>query len=91
MKRPSPQDPLEQRVREALTEAGVHFVEEEDPRAKRLDFYMPGFYVHIEVKQFHTPRVADQLQRAPNVILLQGLPAVALFTLLLTGPKGTEG
>ncbi len=72
-------DPMEARVAAALTEAGVEYVTEEDPRAKGLDFYLPTRDLHIEVKRFHSARVAEQVARATNVIVLQGLAAVDLF------------
>lgn len=42
----------------------------------RLDFYLPDHGLYIEVKQFHSDRIADQMKRAPNVIAAQGRPAV---------------
>ena len=38
----------------------------------QLDFYLEDFDVYIEVKRFHTPRIAAQMSRAENVIAVQG-------------------
>lgn len=76
-------DPMEKIVREALNKAGVKFVEEEDPRALGLDFFLIDHGVWVEVKQFHTERVNEQMQRAPNVIVIQGVEAARYFSSLL--------
>ena len=76
-------DPMEKIVREALTKAHVKFVEEEDLRALGLDFYLVDQGVHIEVKQFHTERINTQIQRAHNVIVIQGIEAAQYFASLL--------
>lgn len=75
--------PVEQIVERALEKKGVEFVTETDPRALRLDFFVPEFDLHIEVKQFHTPRIAEQMSRAANVIVIQGILAARAFDLLL--------
>lgn len=68
-------DPMEVMMRSALTDAGIRFLEDgENP--VHLDFFLPDFDLHIEVKQFHTERVAEQMSRAPNVIVAQGREAV---------------
>lgn len=72
-------DPIEQMVREALDAAGIEYVEEEDQRANGLDFYLVNVGVHIEVKQFHTPRIAAQMERADDVIAIQGRWAAEVF------------
>ena len=77
-------DPMEHIVREALRRARIKFVEEEDPRARALDFYLPEADVHIEVKQFHTDRIAEQMGRVPNIIAIQGVVAAELFAALIT-------
>lgn len=80
-------DPVEAIVRDGLTKAGIAFVEEEDPRALRLDFFVPAFNVHIEVKQFHTDRISEQMSRAPNVIAIQGTEAAVFFAAAIGGQK----
>lgn len=77
------EDPMEKIVRAALREAGIEFVEERDKRARGLDFYLPRSDVHIEVKQFHSNRIAEQMSRAPNVIAIQGIGAAKLFAALV--------
>lgn len=76
-------DPMEKIVREALDAANIFFVEEEDERALGLDFYLPIVDVHIEVKQFHSERISEQMSRAPNVIAIQGIEAARLFAKML--------
>ena len=72
-------DPIEAMVSKALTEAKIEFVTENDPRACNLDFYLPNIGVHIEVKQYHSPRIADQMSRADDVIAIQGRWAAEVF------------
>jgi len=79
-------DPVEAIVRLGLTKAGIAFVEEEDPRALRLDFYLPVSDVHIEVKRFYAERIAEQMSRAPNVIAIQGMKAAVFFAAVLARP-----
>lgn len=38
-----------------------------------LDFYLTDEGIYIEVKQFHTDRVNEQLKRDKNIILVQGI------------------
>ena len=82
-------DPMEKIVRDALAWSPLIFVEEPHPDAKGLDFYLPTLDIHIEVKQFHTDRIAEQMSRAPNVIAIQGLPAAKFFAQMLTPTPAT--
>lgn len=68
-------DPMEMLIESALQYAGVKFIRD-DENSEHLDFYLPNVGVHIEVKQFHSDRVAEQMSRAPNVIVAQGKDAV---------------
>lgn len=77
-------DPIESIVRKALEASPLLFVEEEDPMAKGMDFYLPILDIHIEVKQFHSDRIAEQMSRAANVIAIQGADAARLFAQMLT-------
>lgn len=52
-----------------------------------LDFYLPDLDIYIEVKQFHSDRIAKQMARRPNVIAIQGRGAVLTFCAMLKGPK----
>jgi hypothetical protein len=82
-----PSDPLEAMVAEALSAADIPYViDGEDRRTLGLDFFLPDEGVHIEVKQFHTERTEGQMSRSPNVIVLQGRLAVAMFCAHLRKP-----
>ncbi|MES0071840.1 hypothetical protein [Mesorhizobium sp. M0058] len=81
-------DPMEETVRSALTFAEIGFVESQDPRALNLDFYLTTEDLHIEVKRFHAPRIAEQMSRAPNVIAIQGLDAAKFVARLIRNSKG---
>lgn len=70
------EDPLERRIYDALTTAGIAFVQEEDPAAHALDFLLPGQDVHIEVKAYHADRISKQMARVPFCIAVQGEKAV---------------
>lgn len=78
------EDPMEKLIRDALRAAGIRYREENDPtnRAK-LDFWLPDFGVYIEVKQFHSDRIAKQMASAENVIAVQGLLAVKFLAKLI--------
>jgi hypothetical protein len=76
-------DPIEQIIRDALETSGLAYVDERDTRAVRLDFYLPFVGIHIEVKQFHSERIAEQMSRAPNVIAIQGREAAEFFAACL--------
>jgi hypothetical protein len=77
------EDKLEKMLEDTLTMTGIVF----DRHHKvGLDFYLPVYDVHVEIKQFHSDRISEQTSRAPNVIVLQGSNAVALFcTFIRTG------
>lgn len=77
-----PTDPIEAMVFDALVDAGVKF-EMADENKARLDFFLPGIGVYVEVKQFHSPRIAEQMSRAKDVIAIQGRWAAAMFCGLL--------
>lgn len=70
-------DPMEIAMASALRDAGIRFVL--DDAGSGLDFYLPDFDVYIEVKQFHSDRIAEQMARRKNVIAVQGIPSVAVF------------
>lgn len=78
-------DPLERMVEKALLEAAIDFETDRGGGGRHnLDFYLPDQGVAIEVKQFHSPRIAEQMSRAPNVIALQGIESVRLFCDLIS-------
>ena len=73
-------DPMERMVESALQAAGIAYETDRDGRnASNLDFRLPDYGVEIEVKRFHSDRIAAQMARAPNVIALQGEAAVRFF------------
>ncbi len=80
-------DPIETILEDALYEAGIDYVKETDIRASGLDFYLPEYDLHIEVKQFHTPRIAEQMSRVKNVIAIQGVEAAKFFAKILEDTK----
>lgn len=80
-------DPVERIIEKALIEAGIDFTTDDGGgNESRLDFYLPAFDVAIEVKRFYSPRTGEQMARAPNVIVAQGITAVNfLATALRSG------
>lgn len=75
---------MEKLIADALDAANVRYVTDFAGRNPTgLDFYLPGTDVHIEVKQFHSPRIAEQMSRAPNVIAVQGEKAVRFMAYLI--------
>ena len=72
-------DPIEKIVADALEAADLVFGES----PVGLDFYLPDYKLHIEVKQFHSDRIAEQMSRAENVIAIQGREAAEWFANLV--------
>lgn len=78
------QDPMEAIIAQALTAAGLGYTRDMGGgNPSGLDFKLTGNGVEIEVKRFHTSRIADQMARAENVIAIQGEEAVRFFAALL--------
>lgn len=76
-------DPMEVMVLKALHASGEPF--EHGPAVEaHLDFHLPNRGVHIEVKQFHSDRIAGQMARVENVIVAQGAKAVGYLASLLS-------
>lgn len=67
--------------------AKIRFVEDPHPDALRLDFYLPDCDLHIECKQFHSERIAEQMSRAPNVLAVQGIEAARFLRYALEAAK----
>lgn len=44
-----------------------------------LDFYLPDYDCYVEVKQFHSDRIAKQMSKRDNVIAIQGKGALECF------------
>ena len=68
-------DPIERLIAEALTTAGLAYTAG-DATASKLDFHVPALGIDIEVKRFHSDRIAKQMARSDNVILAQGEVAI---------------
>ena len=77
-------DPMEEIVRRALVAAGIRFhTDQGGGNPSGLDFVLPDLGIEIEVKRFHSPRIADQMARAENVVAIQGEVAVRWMASLL--------
>jgi len=74
-------DPMEKIMAAALDFSGLPYVMPTEERT--LDFYLTESQIFIEVKQFHAPRIADQMARHPDVIAVQGRRAVEWLASLL--------
>ncbi len=79
-----PRDPMERIIYDALLRAGEPF-QIAGENGQTLDFYLTERDVHIECKQFAAEgdRASRQLRRSPNVILVQGRPAVTMLARLI--------
>lgn len=79
----APSDPMERTIADALDAAGLAYVTDEGGgNPSGLDFRLQNG-VEIEVKRFHSPRIAEQMSRAENVIAIQGAEATRFFAALL--------
>lgn len=84
------EDPMEKIIAEALRAGGFQFdTGEGGNNPTGLDFFLPGADLHIEVKRFHSDRIAEQMSRAANVIALQGEGAVRFFARCIA-PEAAE-
>jgi hypothetical protein len=77
-------DPMEQVIERGLEAAGIPYRRTDD-NPRRLDFYLPTLDIYIEVKRFHTPRIADQMSRVPDIIVIQGMKAAVTFVKMIVG------
>ena len=75
---------LEKQMTDLLESNGIAFTrpdrDQNDPAG--LDYYLTDFHLYIEVKQFHTPRIAAQLSKVPEkitAIVLVGPQSVTDF------------
>lgn len=70
-------DRMEAMIADALDKAGIHYTTDYGGKnPSGLDFNLIDHGVEIEVKRLHSPRIAEQMSRAPNVIAAQGDVAV---------------
>lgn len=82
-------DPLEQQIEAALIAAGLDYRTETE-HAARLDFWLPGPAIYIEVKGGHSERTAAQMARVSNVIVAQGDEAVKFLAQAIKAMKGAS-
>ena len=84
-------DPMEKLIADALDEIGIAY--ETDfggGNPSGLDFRLHNG-VEVEVKRFHSERIAEQMSRAENVIAVQGETATRFFAMLLRFAGRKEG
>lgn len=76
-------DPMEKLIADALDSVGASYTTDlGGGNPSGLDFRLASG-VEIEVKRFHSPRIADQTSRAENVIVAQGEQAVRFLAFLI--------
>lgn len=80
-------DHLEKQIGEILQECSFVFTHESEVSEKQLDFKLKTSGVQIEIKQYHSDRIAKQLNQHENVIVLQGKKSVKFFCDLLRKNK----
>jgi hypothetical protein len=78
-------DPVERIIADALEKTGIEYVRADAKMGRHLDFYLTRLNIYIEVKRFHTPRVAEQMARVPDVIVIQGEKAAVTFAKMIGG------
>lgn len=85
-------DPVEKIVAAALDAAGILFIHESECREKEAqpDFYLPTYGVAVECKQLHTPRTMKQMEREPEIIVIQGRKAARAFASLILQEEPSE-
>lgn len=71
-------DPIEKIVEEALNQADIRHLQD-----RMTDFYLPELGIYVECKQFFAPRIAEQMARVENVIVIQGRKAATAFAAML--------
>lgn len=84
-----PRDLIKAEIFDGLVTAGIVFTQEGEPGHPdhRLDFDLPDHGIAIECKFDHTPRIADQLSRQRNIIVIQGLESAIFFSNMLIASK----
>jgi hypothetical protein len=76
-------DPMEKLIADALDAVGASYTTDfGGGNPSCLDFRLSSG-IEIEVKRFHTPRIAEQMARADNVIVAQGEWAVRFLAFLI--------
>lgn len=83
-------DPMEAIIAEALDRAGIAYTRDHGGgNPSGLDFRLANG-VEIEVKRMHSPRIAEQMARAENVIAIQGDEAVRWFAVIIAALERLE-
>lgn len=77
-------DPMEKLIADALDASATEYMTDHDGNPSGLDFRLSNG-VEIEVKRFHSERIAAQMACAPNVIAVQGKEAVEYLACLIYG------
>ncbi len=80
-------DHLEQKIGEALFEAEIGFTHGSESKGQRLDFHLTDDDIYIEVKQYHSERIADQLKVADNIVVVQGRKSVDFMAAMIKSIK----
>lgn len=75
-------DPMERIIAEALDAVGISYITDAQGNPSALDFRMENG-IEIEVKRYHSDRIAAQMKRANNVIAVQGEAAVRWFAQMI--------
>lgn len=78
-------DPVEREVALTLAKHGIRYHRDlRHPMTGRvLDFFLIDHDLFVEVKQFHTDRLEQQIAGVTNVLVVQGMPAAKAFGALL--------
>jgi hypothetical protein len=76
-------DPLEEQIERWLIANNISFRRADDMKV-HLDFFLPEFNVYIEVKRYHTERIKDQIERATDVIVIQGSASLRFLESLVS-------
>ena len=79
-------DPIEKIVASALDKRGLQYLCDGDGETYGLDFRLPDPDLCIEVKQFHSDRISEQMARTKNVIAIQGVEAAQWFARQISTP-----
>jgi hypothetical protein len=79
--------PLEKQFIILMEGAGVEYTRPEQTQSDptNLDFYLPAMDLNVEVKQWHSDRIAGQLSKLPRnaaALVLIGRQAVEKFSSL---------
>lgn len=74
-------DQLEKQLADALAEANIDFVHESEKgnQNKGIDFFLPAPKIYIEVKQYHSDRISNQMSKHEETIAIQGKAALNYF------------